>query len=283
MITFVEGVLVEKQPGRAVMNVHGVGYELAIPLSTFDRLPDENQPCRLLTHFHVREDAQELFGFLSEGERQLFRMLLAVSGIGPKTAMSALSGLPARDFRAAIVGGDIKRLSSISGIGKKTAERMVVELRDKLSAGEALESVTGGAPATPGDLRIRVLHGRHHPRHPGLHQGLGARRGAAVVAARLQGHISRGTARLGASLAQGMHLGMRLAGAGMPAFTDNLPGRDNHAANPRVGMGRIHTLARQFEGAGHAALIEHALFGGSHCGLGSRDRRSISSRNSLRS
>jgi Holliday junction DNA helicase RuvA len=155
VITFVEGMLVEKQPGRAVMNVHGVGYELAIPLSTFDRLPDENQPCRLLTHFHVREDAQELFGFLTEGERQLFRMLLAVSGIGPKTAMSALSGLPARDFRAAIVGGDIKRLSSISGIGKKTAERMVVELRDKLSAGEALEAVTGGAPATPGDLRQR--------------------------------------------------------------------------------------------------------------------------------
>ena len=155
MIAFVEGVLVEKQPARAVLDVNGVGYELAIPLSTFDRLPDENARCRLLTHFHVREDAHELFGFLTEGERQLFRMLLAVSGIGPKTAMSALSGLPARDFRAAIVGGDIKRLSSISGIGKKTAERMVVELRDKLSAGEALEAVTGGAPATPGDVRQR--------------------------------------------------------------------------------------------------------------------------------
>lgn len=155
MIAFLEGILVEKQPTRAVLNVNGVGYEVAIPLSSFDRLPDENAACKLLTHFHVREDAQELFGFATEAERHLFRLLLSVSGIGPKTAMSALSGLSPRDIKAAIVEGDIKRLSSISGIGKKTAERMVVELRDKLSAGEALEAVAGGLAPAPGDVKLR--------------------------------------------------------------------------------------------------------------------------------
>jgi len=155
VISFLEGVLVQKQPTRAVLNVHGVGYEVAIPLSSYDRLPDENSACRLLTHFHVREDAQELFGFATEAERGLFRLLLSVSGIGPKTAMSALSGLSARDIKAAVVQGDIKRLSSISGIGKKTAERLVLELKDKLSAGEALEAVAGGPDAAPGDVRLR--------------------------------------------------------------------------------------------------------------------------------
>ena len=155
MITFLEGILVEKQPTRVVLNVHGVGYEIFIPLSSFDRLPDENAPCRMLTHDHLREDLHNLYGFVTEAERSLFEMLLGISGIGPKTALSALSGLSVRDLKAAVVEGDVKRLSSISGVGKKTAERIVVELRHKLSAGDALEAVSGAPDTLPSDLRTR--------------------------------------------------------------------------------------------------------------------------------
>ena len=155
MITFLAGTLVEKQPTRVVLNVHGVGYEIFIPLSSFDRLPGENAPCRLLVHDHLREDLHNLYGFVTEAERSLFDMLLGISGIGPKTALSALSGLSVRDLKAAVVEGDVKRLSSISGVGKKTAERIVVELRHKLSAGDALEAVAGAPEALPGDLRTR--------------------------------------------------------------------------------------------------------------------------------
>ena len=155
MITFLAGTLVEKQPTRVVLDVHGVGYEVYIPLSSFDRLPAESLPCRLLTHDHLREDLHNLYGFVTEGERTLFELLLGISGVGPKTALSALSGLSVRDLKAAVVEGDVKRLSSISGVGKKTAERIVVELRHKLSAGDALEAVAGAAEALPGDLRTR--------------------------------------------------------------------------------------------------------------------------------
>ena len=155
MITFLEGVLVEKQPTRVVLNVHGVGYEVFVPLSSFDRLPAEQQPCRLLTYDCIREDDHRLYGFASAAERDLFELLLGISGVGPKTALSALSGLSVRELKAAVVAGDVKRLSSISGIGKKTAERIVVELRDKLSAGEALEAVAGAAEPSARDLRAR--------------------------------------------------------------------------------------------------------------------------------
>ena len=155
MITFLEGVLVEKQPTRVVLNVHGVGYEVFVPLSSFDRLPAELQPCRLLTYDCIREDDHRLYGFASAAERDLFELLLGISGVGPKTALSALSGLSVRELKAAVVAGDVKRLSSISGIGKKTAERIVVELRDKLSAGEALEAVAGAAEPSARDLRAR--------------------------------------------------------------------------------------------------------------------------------
>ena len=155
MITFLEGSLVEKTPTRIVLDVHGVGYEVFIPLSSFDRLPDENAPCKILTHDHVREDVHHLYGFVTAAERALFEMLLGISGIGPKTALSALSGLSVRDLKLAVVEGDIKRLSSIPGIGKKTAERIVVELRHKLSEGEALEAVAGAPEGGPADLRTR--------------------------------------------------------------------------------------------------------------------------------
>jgi Holliday junction DNA helicase RuvA len=128
-----------------------------IPLSTFDRLPIAGESCRLLTHDHIREDAHQLFGFATESERDAFNMLTAVSGIGPKLALSALSSLSVRELKAAIVTGDTRRLSSISGVGKKTAERMIVELRDKIGAGEALEAVAGVGELSGGSLRDAML------------------------------------------------------------------------------------------------------------------------------
>jgi Holliday junction DNA helicase RuvA len=143
MITYLQGTLVEKQPTRVVLDVGGVGYEVFVPLSSYDRLPHTDAPCRLLTVDHVREDVHQLFGFATERERRMFGLLMSISGIGPKLAMSALSGLSIRDLTRAIVESDVKRLSSISGLGKKTAERIVVELRDKIGEAEALDAVAG--------------------------------------------------------------------------------------------------------------------------------------------
>lgn len=155
MITFLNGTIVDKQPTRLVLDVAGVGYEIFIPLSTYDRLPGPDAACRVLTHDYVREDSHLLFGFATEEERAVFELLMGTSGIGPKIALSALSGLSVRDIKAAIVEGDVKRLSSISGIGKRTAERLVVELRDKFSAGEALEALAGAEAPSPDEQRLR--------------------------------------------------------------------------------------------------------------------------------
>ncbi len=155
MITFLEGRLVEKDPSRVVVNVQGVGYEVFIPLSSYDRLPREEAPLKILTWDCVREDAHLLYGFLTAGERQMFVKLMSVSGIGPKVALTALSGMSVRDLKLAVVQGDVKRLSSISGIGKKTAERMVVELKDKISEGEAIEAVAGMDDLSEGGVRMR--------------------------------------------------------------------------------------------------------------------------------
>lgn len=154
MITFLEGILDCKQLARIVMNVGGVGYEVSIPLSSYDRLPAEGERCRILTYHHISETDQRLFGFYTGDEREMFTRLLSISGVGPKLAISVLSGLPVRELKAALVGGDIKRLSSISGIGKKTAERIVVELRDKFGPAEQLDAF---APAggIEGDSRLR--------------------------------------------------------------------------------------------------------------------------------
>ncbi|NCC52375.1 MAG: Holliday junction branch migration protein RuvA [Spartobacteria bacterium] len=154
MITFIEGILAEKAPTRIVVNVHGVGYEVFIPLSSYDRLPAPDKPVRVLTYDYIREDTHTLFGFLKASERDLFTRLLGVSGIGPKIALSALSGMSVRDFKTAIVEADAKRLSSISGIGKKMAERMIIELRDKISSGEALEAVAGVEEGSEADQQV---------------------------------------------------------------------------------------------------------------------------------
>ena len=155
MITFLEGSLVEKEPGRAVLNVGGVGYEVLIPLSSFEKLPPEGASCKVLTYHHVREDAQELFGFATAEERRVFLLLYSVNGVGPKTALGVLGGLSVREIKAAIAEGDVKRLSSVKGLGRKTAEKIIVELKDKLTDGEVLEAVSGSMPATADDLRTR--------------------------------------------------------------------------------------------------------------------------------
>lgn len=148
MITFLEGVVVEKSPTRLAINVGGIGYEVFIPLRSYDRLPAENQPCRILVCEYIREDQHTLFGFMTEAERKMFVLLMSVSGIGPKLAMSALSSLSAREIIAAVSSGDVRRLGTISGIGKKTAERMILELKDKFSDGQVLEASAG----LPGDM-----------------------------------------------------------------------------------------------------------------------------------
>lgn len=155
MITFLEGTLVEKQPGRVVLNVGGVGYEVLTPLSSFERLPPEGAACKVLTYHHVREDAQELFGFATEQERRLFLMLYSVNGVGPKTALGVLGGLSVREIKTAIAEGDVKRLSSVKGLGRKTAEKIIVDLKDKLTDGEVLEAVAGAEASSPEEMRTR--------------------------------------------------------------------------------------------------------------------------------
>src|SRR3954465_5594029 len=143
MITFLEGRLTSALPTQAVIDVRGVGYELFIPLSSYDRLPAPGQQVRILTHLHVREDAHILYGFMTSAERDLFRLLVNnVSGIGPKLALAVLSGMSVSSFKTAVVNGDVASLSKISGLGKKTAERIVLELKDKLGVAAAWEAAS---------------------------------------------------------------------------------------------------------------------------------------------
>ena len=132
MIAHLRGTLLEKHPNLVIVDVQGVGYEITIPVSAFSSLPEKGQPVQLHVHTHVREDALALFGFISAADKALFEKLITVSGIGPKLAVTTLSGLTATDLVAAIRSGAIEQLVRIPGVGKKTAERMVLELRDKL-------------------------------------------------------------------------------------------------------------------------------------------------------
>jgi holliday junction DNA helicase RuvA len=134
MIGRIAGVLAEKNPPQVVVVASGVGYELDVPMSTFYLLPRTGEAVELLTHLVVREDAHLLFGFLSAAERTAFRQLLKVNGVGPKVALSVLSGLSVDELALAIASDDVARLTTIPGIGKKTAERLVLEMRDKLPA-----------------------------------------------------------------------------------------------------------------------------------------------------
>ena len=145
MYEYLNGRLVEKTPLAAVIDIAGVGYHLQIPLSTFAALPELGQPVRLWTHFVVREDAQIFYGFLTREERHLFRLLISVSGIGPKSAATVLSGLALEDLKRAIVDGNLALLTGVPGIGRKTAERIIVELREKI----VVEQHAGADSASP--------------------------------------------------------------------------------------------------------------------------------------
>jgi Holliday junction DNA helicase RuvA len=155
MITFLHGKLVEALPTQVTVDINGVGYEVLIPLSSFDKLPSPGHEVKLLTHLAVREDAHTLYGFMTVAERELFRMLInTVSGIGPKIALNILSGMNATAFRGAVANGDVKALSQISGVGKKTAERIVVELKDKIGAAGAWEASSAQRALSPEDQKI---------------------------------------------------------------------------------------------------------------------------------
>ena len=136
MIAYVRGLLVEKNPARIVVESQGIGYDIFIPLSSHEALGEPGSEVRVLTHLHVREDGVQLFGFATEAERNLFRLLISVSGIGPRSAVAILSGIPVADFREAVRNNDIAALTRAPGVGRKTAERLVLELRDKLGGPE---------------------------------------------------------------------------------------------------------------------------------------------------
>ncbi len=155
MITFLHGRLVETLPTQATVDVNGVGYEVLIPLSSYDKLPPPGGEVRLLTHLSIREDAHVLYGFTTAAERDLFRLLIhTVSGIGPKIALNILSGMNPTAFRGAVAQGDVKALSQISGVGKKTAERIVVELKDKIGAVGAWEAASAQRALSPEDQKV---------------------------------------------------------------------------------------------------------------------------------
>lgn len=133
MISFLQGTLVQKSPTEITVNVHGVGYGLSIPLSTYTALGSLNTAVSLFTFLHVREDALQLYGFATEDERNLFRLLISVSGIGPRMAQGILSGIGVADLKLHIADGNLGALTSIPGVGRKLGERLIVELREKIS------------------------------------------------------------------------------------------------------------------------------------------------------
>jgi len=150
VITFLRGRLTQALPTQATIEVNGVGYEVFIPLSSYDELPIIGQSIEMLTHLHVREDAHILYGFMTAPERDLFRLLVNhVSGIGPKLALAVLSGMSVNNFKSAVVNNDVAALSKISGLGKKTAERIVLELKDKVGVAAAWEAASAIHAPTP--------------------------------------------------------------------------------------------------------------------------------------
>ena len=168
MIALLRGRLVQKEATRLIVDVQGVGYEVLVPLSTFYLLPDAGADVTLRVHTHVREDQIALFGFLSSLEQQLFERLIGISGIGPRLALAVLSGIEPVDLARAVQAGDVHRLTRIPGVGKKTAERIGLELKDRLPR-DLVAAVAGtGAPAAGSLLRSDLLSallnlGYHRP------------------------------------------------------------------------------------------------------------------------
>ena len=158
MIVHIRGVLAEKEPTRVVVEAAGVGYELLIPLSTYDRLPHEGDEVKLLTFHNVREDGETLFGFATAQEREFFSKLTGVSGVGPKIALAILSGGSVGEISLAVAGGNFKRIASVKGVGRKTAEKICIELKDKVNALAALSEAGGkGSQGASPMLRDAIL------------------------------------------------------------------------------------------------------------------------------
>jgi Holliday junction DNA helicase RuvA len=155
MIEFLDGELTEAYPTHAIVNVGGIGYCVLIPVSSYERLPSPGGRVKILTHLVVREDAHVLYGFSSGSERDLFRLLVNhVSGVGPKTALAVVSGMPVEMFKAAVVVGDLASISKISGVGKKTAERIVLELKDKVGVAAEWEAASAANAPSAADLAV---------------------------------------------------------------------------------------------------------------------------------
>ncbi|MBI2295417.1 MAG: Holliday junction branch migration protein RuvA [Betaproteobacteria bacterium] len=157
MIGRIHGKLLEKHPPQIVVDVQGVGYELDVPMSTFYQLPATGAEVSLCTHLVVREDAHQLYGFATEAERHVFRQLLKISGVGARIALSVLSGLSVADLRDAVNAQDAGRLTKVPGIGKKTAERLLLELRDKLDLAAVALPAAGRADGAAGDIANALL------------------------------------------------------------------------------------------------------------------------------
>lgn len=143
MINQITGKILHKSPTECTIEAGGIGYQVFIPVTTFDRLPDVGETATVFTHLHVREDAMQLFGFLTKQDKELFRKLITISGVGPKLAQTVMSGLSYDELIRAIRQGNVIQLNKIAGVGRKTAERLVVELRDKLAEIELAEEQTG--------------------------------------------------------------------------------------------------------------------------------------------
>ena len=154
MIAFLRGRVIDKQPNRLIVDVQGVGYDVHVPLSTFYDAGDPGADITLRVHTHVREDALQLYGFLTALEQQVFERLIGISGIGPRLAIAVLSGIDPRDLVGAVHRGDVARLTAIPGVGKKTAERIVLELKDRLKQFDTGPAAGAMAASTPGD-RLR--------------------------------------------------------------------------------------------------------------------------------
>ena len=160
MIAFLRGTVAEAMPQCLVLDVNGVGYEVQVPLSTFDAVnPMEGQTVTLKIHFHVRENAQVLYGFATDAERHIFRLLIdRVSGIGPATAISILSGLNVSAFKQAVVGGDVQAIARAKGVGKRTAERIILELKDKVGLASTWEAQQQGTTSeAAGDAELALV------------------------------------------------------------------------------------------------------------------------------
>jgi len=181
MIARLRGTLIEKHPNQAIVEAAGVGYDVTIAVPTYSKLPEVGSQVSLRVYTHVREDALLLFGFLSQDEKALFEKLISVSGIGPKLAITVLSGLPAVELAAAIRRGEVERLLRVPGVGKKTAERIILELREKLPAPEGEEAPPAAAPSAMEQDVLSAL------------QNLGAARPAAEAAVRKAKAAGAGT------------------------------------------------------------------------------------------